>query len=72
MATTTTYVDTFQTRFMQSFVNLTKIDSTKWPAVTSAQVEYCDMSSVPQLTAYFVYDQFALRTIGVSGTGLGF
>jgi hypothetical protein len=69
MATAATYVDTFQTRFMQSFVNLTKINSTKWPAVTSAQVEYSDMSSVPQLTAYFVYDQYALRTASVSGLG---
>jgi hypothetical protein len=71
MAQTVTYVDSWQTRFMQSFVNLTKLNSTTWPAVTTVRYEYNDTSvggaSVPVLTAYYVYDQFAFRTVSLSG-----
>jgi hypothetical protein len=53
------YVDTFQTRFFQSFVNLTKQDSTKYPALTT--VRYDTDTNTGTLTSYSVYDQFALR-----------
>ena len=53
------YVDTFQTRFFQSFVNLTKQDSTTYPAVTTMQVQ---QTNTEPLTTYSVYDQWALRT----------
>lgn len=56
------YVDTFQTRFFQSFVNLTKINSTTYPAVTTVQIH--DTNTEP-LTAYNIYDQWALRTTNV-------
>jgi len=61
-------VDTFQTRVAQSFVNLTAINSTKYPAVTTIQV-YPDPSTglTNALTSYNVYDQYAFRTIAVSG-----
>jgi len=58
-------VDTFQTRFYQSFVNLTKFNSTSYPAVTSVQIdqtpEFC--STCEALTAYNIYDQWALRVV---------
>lgn len=64
MASTITYVDTFQTRFMQSFVNLTNLDRTCYPAVTTMQLQYGDTSDGNNpVSAYFVYDQWALRTI---------
>jgi len=53
------YVDTFQTRFYQSFINLTKIDSTAYPAVTTMQTD----AENPSLSCYNIYDQWALRTI---------
>lgn len=58
------YVDSFQTRFNQSFVNLTKFNSTTYPAVTSARIstqEFC--TNCPPLTTYYVYDQWALRVV---------
>lgn len=66
---TVTYVDTFQTRFMNSFVNLTKQNPTLYPAITATKYEYNDtgFSDVPVLTAYYVYDQFALRVASLSG-----
>lgn len=69
MASTVTYVDTFQTRFMNSFVNLTRLDNTKWPAITATKFEYSDTNfgNIPPLTAYYVYDQFALRVASLSG-----
>lgn len=57
-------VDTPVTRFTQSFVNLTQINSTKYPALTTKQVD--TTISVP-LTTYYIYDQYAFRTIAVSG-----
>lgn len=62
MPISVTYVDTFQTRFSQSFVNLTKLDSTIYPAVTTTQYQD-DLTSGETLTAFFIYDQWALRTI---------
>ena len=62
------YVDSFQTRVAQSFVNLTAINSTKYPAVTTVQI-YPDPSTglTNALTSYNVYAQNAFRTIAVSG-----
>jgi len=64
MAISVTKVDTFQTRYSQSFVNLTQINSTTYPALTTSQVQYNDTGS-DALTAYFIYDQWALRTYNV-------
>ena len=62
-------VDSLQTRLMQSFVNLTQINSTRYPATTSTQIQYSDTGTA-MTTAYFVYDQFAFRTTAVSGLAL--
>jgi len=59
---TVTKVDSFQTRLMQSFVNLTALDSTTYPAVTTMQLEYNDTTNGVATTAYFIYDQWAIRT----------
>jgi hypothetical protein len=56
-------VDTFQTRFSQSFVNLTQLNPTTFPATTSVNIEYRDSdTTTPSLTNYFIFDQWALRT----------
>ena len=57
-------VDTPVTRFAQSFVNLTQINSTKYPALTTVQV---DNTMYDPLTTYSIYSQWAFRTIAVSG-----
>lgn len=56
-------IDTFQTRFYNSFVNLTKQNSTKYPAITTTRIEpaYLDGTGTDRLTSYTIYDQFALR-----------
>jgi hypothetical protein len=56
------YVDTFQTRCFQSFVNLTKINSTTYPAVTTVRIQGTGTTA---LTTYNVYDQWAVRTRAV-------
>ena len=61
MASQVVIVDTPVTRFAQSFVNLTSIDSTTYPATTSVQID--STMNVP-LTTYYIYDQWAFRTIG--------
>ena len=55
-------VDTPVTRFAQSFVNLTEIDSTIWPALTTKQV---DTTMYNPLTTYSIYSQWAFRTVAV-------
>jgi len=55
------YVDTFQTRFYQSFVNMTEEDSTAYPAITTTLID----TNNPSLTCYNVYDQWALRVKNV-------
>jgi len=60
MATQVVYVDTPVTRFNQSFINLTQKDSTAYPATTSVRI---DETITPALTAYYIYDQWAFRTI---------
>ena len=57
-------VDNIQTRIMQSFVNLTQLDSTSYPATTSKQIQYSDTGTA-MTTAFFVYDQYAFRTTSV-------
>ena len=54
-------VDSPVTRFAQSFVNLTNIDSTLYPSTTSVTI---DSTITPALTSYYIYDQWAFRTIG--------
>lgn len=56
-------IDTFQTRFFNSFVNLTKQNSSTYPAVTTVRIEpaYLDGTGTDRLTSYTIYDQFALR-----------
>jgi len=66
MAANYVYVDSFQTRFSQSFVNLTKLNSTTFPAVTTVDVGFRDSdTTTPSITTYFIYDQYALRTIAL-------
>ena len=62
-------VDNIQTRIMQSFVNLTQLDSTRYPATSSKQIQYSDTGTA-MTTAFFVYDQYAFRTTAVSGLAL--
>lgn len=64
MPVTVNRINTLETRIYQSFVNLTKHDSTKYPAVTSKHIdqpEYC--TTCEAVTAYTVYDQWALRVL---------
>lgn len=62
MAVQITKVDNLQTRLFQSFVNLTQSNSTTYPALTVMQV---DNTMQTPLTAYYIYDQFALRLSAV-------
>lgn len=50
-----------QTRIAQSYVNLTRYDSTKYPAVTTVRIDYTTLND--RLTSYTVYDQYALRVL---------
>jgi hypothetical protein len=60
-------IDTFQTRVFQSFVNLTELNSTTYPAVTSARIiRYENCTECEPLTSYSIYDQWAFRTKAVS------
>ena len=68
---TYTYVDSFQTRILNCFVNLTKANPTAYPAISSVKYEYNDTalggSNVPVLTAVYIYDQWAFRVASLSG-----
>lgn len=55
--------DTLITRFNQSFVNLTQVNPTLYPATTAVRIDY---ATTPPITAYDVYDQFAFRVISLS------
>ena len=62
------YVDTFQTRVSQSYVNLTQMDSASYPAVTTTRIEpaylqscYPGSTAMDLLTSYSIYDQWAQR-----------
>jgi hypothetical protein len=69
MPTEINYVDSFQTRVFQSFVNLTKSDSTKYPAVTTVRIEppLLNSTNTDLLTSYTIYDQWAIRVASLSG-----
>jgi hypothetical protein len=64
-------IDSFQTRVMQSYVNLTKFNSTQYPAVSVIRVEQLDQSNAfadrgtvtDLLTSVNIYDQWALRVV---------
>jgi len=57
-------IDTFQTRFFQSFVNLTKYNSTSYPAHTSIRIQQPEnCTSCPALTSITIVDQWALRVV---------
>lgn len=57
-------IDTFQTRFFQSFVNLTKFNSTSYPAVTSIRIDKPEnCTTCEALTSVTIYDQWALRVV---------
>lgn len=57
-------IDTFQTRFFQSFVNLTKFNSTSYPAVTSIRIQRPEnCTTCEALTSVTIYDQWALRVV---------
>lgn len=59
-----TKIDTFQTRFFQSFVNLTKYNSTSYPAVTSIRIDRPEnCTTCEALTSISIYDQWALRVV---------
>lgn len=64
-------VDNVQTRFAQSFVNLTQLNSTTYPAVSVVKVDDSDAPNafgtnfVP-VTSMYIYDQWAFRTIAAS------
>lgn len=57
------HIDTFQTRVFNSYINLTKQDSTKYPAITTVKIEpnYLPGTPTDLLTSYNIYDQYALR-----------
>jgi len=61
MASQVVKVDSPVTRFAQSFVNLTSVyGDTLYPALTTKAV---DSTMNDPLTTYYVYDQWAFRTI---------
>lgn len=67
MASYVQYVDSLETRWAGCFVNLTRLNSTQYPQLTSVQLQYGD-TSVNPTTAYFVYDQWAFRTVSAALT----
>lgn len=56
-------VDTFQTRFYQSFVNLTKFNGTNYPATSVVQITNYPGTTTEALTTIQIYDQYALRVV---------
>jgi len=63
MPVTVTKVDSFQTRLFQSFVNLTKSDSSLYPALTTMSIDQPENTTVEGVTAYQIYDQWAVRVV---------
>lgn len=57
-------IDSFQTRLYQSFVNLTKYNSTQYPATSSIVVTRPEMcTDCEPLTSVNTYDQWAVRVV---------
>ena len=54
-------IDSFQTRMYMSFKNMTKTNSTSYPAVTTINITNFS-TGAEALTSINVYDQWALRT----------
>ena len=74
MAIQYTYVDNIQARIMQSFVNLTKAEPTKYPALSTIQISQPENlqtgTTVPALTVVQIYDQWAFRVASLSADSL--
>jgi hypothetical protein len=51
--------DNLQTRIFQSFVNLTEENPTTYPALTTVRID--NLTKTDNLTAYYIYDQYAIR-----------
>lgn len=68
MPVTVTKVDTFQSKLNSALFNLTQADPTTYPAVTSMRIDGPDTSNAfigstfEPVTAYYIFDQYALRT----------
>jgi hypothetical protein len=60
-------VDNVQTRFMQSFVNLTRMNSGLFPALSTVQISRPENTTTTSLTVVQIYDQYALRVTNLSG-----
>lgn len=66
MPTEVIKVATFQEKINSALINLTELNSATYPAVTSVQIDQPEFNTtVPALTTYYVYDQWALRTKAV-------
>ena len=74
MAIQYTYVDNIQARIMKSFVNLTKAEPTKYPALSTIQISQPENlqtgTTVPALTVVQIYDQWAFRVASLSADSL--
>ena len=57
------HIDTFQTRFFQSFVILTRQDSTEYPATSVFTYTDYPNTNAESLTSVSIYDQYALRVV---------
>lgn len=69
MSISITKVDSPEVRLQRALINLTELDSTTYPAVTTKQVSYADTAfgtNTSGLTAYYIYDQWALKTYNLS------
>lgn len=68
MPITVTKVDTFQAKLNSALFNLTQADPTNYPAITSVRIDEPDTSNAfpnstfQTVTAYYIFDQYALRT----------
>ena len=68
MPITVTKVDTFQAKLNSALFNLTQHDATTYPATTSVRIDGPDTSDAfpnstfQTVTAYYIFDQYALRT----------
>jgi hypothetical protein len=57
-------IDNFQTRVAQSYVNLTRYNSSLYPATSVISIDRPEWDSGAEaLTAVNIYDQYALRVV---------
>jgi hypothetical protein len=70
MSISVTKVDSPETRLRSALINITQLNSTLYPAVTTKQISYADTAlgstNTNGLTAYYIYDQWALKTYSVA------